>query len=49
MKAWEEVSVVGETRDACDAARYGAAAREPAERARLLRGVESLLRSWGVV
>lgn len=44
-----DVSVVGETLDACDAARYGAAAREPAERARLLRGVESLLRSWGVV
>jgi hypothetical protein len=44
-----DVSMVGETLDACDAARYGAAAREPAERARLLRGVESLLRSWEVL
>lgn len=44
-----DVALVGATLDACDAARYGAAARDPVDRGRLLADIERLLARWEVV
>ncbi|MGB1699142.1 MAG: BatD family protein [Nannocystaceae bacterium] len=42
----DEVALLGETLDACDAARYGAAAPDAAARTRMLSDIEGLLTKW---